>query len=261
MTPCLSSTFIESRLGRILPLVLGLTLIAALLPLEPTLLDERSGEDMLATLPIVMMLAASVAEDYRAAVAKLAEKRGELATRPPRDRLTEARSVLLTAFDEQLFPAWEGTPWDFYGTTQTPREGHIACGYFVSTLLRDAGLKVERVKLAQQASEKIVKTLASEPEIQRFRNAAAADIVKAVREKHGPGLFVVGMDYHVGLLRLTADDALLCHSAVLEPRSATCEKAETSPGFVSSYHVIGPALNDARLGDWLAQRDVPTQAK
>jgi len=34
---------------------------------------------------------------------------------------------------EEIFPAWSGTPWDFNGISQTPGEGEIACGYFVSS--------------------------------------------------------------------------------------------------------------------------------
>jgi hypothetical protein len=209
-----------------------------------------------------LLLAVSPAEQYRTAVDALARQRVELASlegaaSPTSNRGTKpARAALLAAFDASLFPAWEGTPWDFYGTTETPGEGKIACGYYVTTLLRDAGFKIDRVKLAQQASERIVKTFAAEADIQRFRDVSPADVVKRVRLKHGPGLYLVGMDYHVGLLRVTESDAKLCHSAVLTPSYATCEKAEASPGMISSYHVVGPVLSDERVADWLAGRDV-----
>jgi hypothetical protein len=209
---------------------------------------------MALALPLLLVLSAP----YPQSIAKLAETRGALAASPSKARVAKARAALLEAFDRDFFPAWEGTPWDFYGTSETPREGKIACGYYVSTLLRDAGFKVERVKLAQQASEKIVKTFAAPSEIQRFRNVDPAEVVKQVRARHGPGLYIVGLDYHAGLLRLTADAAFFCHAAVLGDAKATCEKAETSPGMVSSYHVIGPALSDARIADWLAQREVLT---
>jgi hypothetical protein len=66
------------------------------------------------------------------------------------------------------------------------------------------------------------------------------------------------MDFHVGLLRLTKGKAQLCHSAVLEPKHATCQDAVTSPGMISRYHVVGPALSDARVRDWLKGVEVPT---
>ena len=65
--------------------------------------------------------------------------------------IAEARTVLTRSIYNDLLPAWYGTPWDFNGTSEVPQQGKIACGYFVSTILRDAGWKVERVRLAQQA--------------------------------------------------------------------------------------------------------------
>ena len=58
--------------------------------------------------------------------------------------ITTARAYLLTTIDAQ-FEHWKGTPWDFNGTTRTPGEGAIACGYFVTTVLEQAGFKIERV--------------------------------------------------------------------------------------------------------------------
>lgn len=202
--------------------------------------------------------ASPLAERYAQATRALEATRLKLARGPRATAHAAARQALLTALDQELFPAWEGTPWDFYGTTETPGEGTIACGYYVTTVLRDAGFRIERTHLAQQASEWIVKTLAGERDIQRFRRADLAELIRAVRKKHGEGLFVVGMDLHVGLLRLTESQALLCHAAVLEPRHAVCEDAVSSPGMVSNYHVVGPVLNSARLDDWLSGRAVPS---
>ena len=202
---------------------------------------------------------------YRDALALLERTRAALLAeweQAPRARrpqvVARSRDALLAAFEDTLFPAWEGTPWEFYGTSEVPGEGTIACGYYVSTLLRDAGLRVQRVELARQASEHIVRTLAAAPDILRFRDAEPGALLEEVRRRHGEGLFVVGMDYHVAFLRLDAEGARLCHSAVLEPRHATCEPAATSPGFVSRYHVVGPALSDAVVLRWLQGQALPT---
>ncbi|RYD70663.1 MAG: hypothetical protein EOP53_25020, partial [Sphingobacteriales bacterium] len=45
---------------------------------------------------------------------------------------------------------WDGTVWDFNGTTRKPGEGSIACGYFITTILEDIGLKISRIKMAQE---------------------------------------------------------------------------------------------------------------
>lgn len=202
---------------------------------------------------------------YAASVERLARRRVELASEHARARtadaraevLSRAREALLSAIDGELFPAWLGTPWEFHGTTETPGEGAIACGYFVSTVLRDAGLRVERVRLAQQASELIVKTLSPSSEILRFRNRRIEEVLAAVRER-GDGLYVVGLDFHVAFLRIAGDRAELCHSSVFEPVAVVCEPAAEAQGMVSRYHVVGRLFTDRQLLDWLGERPIAT---
>ena len=113
--------------------------------------------------------------------------------------IVSARTLFVSAIEQQINPFWYGTDWDFYGTTQVPKEGKIACGYFVTTVLRDVGLRVNRVSLAQQASENIIKSLVIAPNIKRFRNVTIEKFVADVKT-FGAGLYVVGLDNHVGFL-------------------------------------------------------------
>ena len=56
-------------------------------------------------------------------------------------------------FDDRLtaiHDEWMGTPWDFSGTSQVPRKGSIACGYFVSTV----GLDEEKIRQYIRDQEK-----------------------------------------------------------------------------------------------------------
>ncbi len=202
---------------------------------------------------------------YASAVSALATQRARLAAEYQRAKpaqrqaiLARARATILEAFDRDLIPAWFGTGWEFYGTSETPGQGTIACGYLVSTVLRDAGLKVERVRLAQQASENIVRSLTPAAGVLRFTHRSNAEVVAGVRP-HGDGLYVVGLDYHVGFLRLAGDSARFCHSSFLGTRVVVCEDAATSEGMLSTLHVVGDALNDARILDWLFQRAIPTR--
>jgi hypothetical protein len=97
---------------------------------------------------------------YSEVLQSIEEKRLELATRyrqsqtnPQRAEVVgEAREVLFNAIRDDLLPQWSGTPWDFNGTTEIPGEGKIACGYFVTTILRDAGFKVQRAKMVNFGS-------------------------------------------------------------------------------------------------------------
>ena len=51
---------------------------------------------------------------------------------------------------------WVETKWDFNGVSRVSRQGSIACGYFVTTVLEDIGFKLNRIKLSQQASSVMI---------------------------------------------------------------------------------------------------------
>jgi hypothetical protein len=164
-----------------------------------------------------------------------------------------ARAELLTAVRE-LVPPWFGTPWDYSGTTEVPGEGEIACGYFVSTVLRDAGLRVDRVKLAQQASALIAKTFAG-PDVTWFRTRDLEQVL-ALPEGSPQDLWIVGLDYHVGLLVEHEGQTSFCHSAARG--EVLCEDPRTSEAFVSRVHALGPVLTDRAIDAWLDGALLPT---
>ena len=63
--------------------------------------------------------------------------------------LNLTKQLIISAICDSLTPYWYGTPWEFYGQTEIPQNGSVACGYFVSTLLKHAGFRVERVRMAE----------------------------------------------------------------------------------------------------------------
>lgn len=153
---------------------------------------------------------------------------------------------------KNLFPYWYGTPWDFNGTTQTPGQGEIACGYFVTTLLRDAGVDLQRVKLAQQASSLIIKTLQHGKSGKWYRTSASDFLSKM---KGMPkGLYLVGLDIHVGFLHHTDDGIWFVHASYDSPVEVVREKAATSNVFhASGLFVLGKLTvgNDWLVEQWL----------
>ena len=208
---------------------------------------------------VVLLLAiAHATQPYAGEKATLAKTRAELAaaerTEAVRDR---ARDLLTDTVRDGLIPPWVGTEWDFYGTSQTPGSGQIACGYFVSTILRDAGFGVERVKLAQQASEYIVKTFSEDASIRRFRTGDEQAVVDAVLAEP-EGIYVVGLDFHVGFLIRRDQTVEFCHSTYLDRAGVVCEDPVSSPAFASEYHVVGPVLEDAVIDAWLDQKPLAT---
>ncbi len=172
--------------------------------------------------------------------------------------LEATRQHILENIENQLYPYWKGTRWAYSGTTEMPRQGKIACGYFVSTILRDAGFEVERVKLAQQASEKIVKTFADEKDIQRFRHKPIKSFVKSVIGM-GDGLYIVGLDTHVGLMLVKNGKAQFIHSAKSLRSGIQAENPLKSKVLKKSkYRIVGKALPDKMLLKWLQGKVVET---
>jgi len=181
----------------------------------------------------------------------LAARWAKARTETERKRLRLAAKTALTgAMVDGLMPAWEGTAWNFHGTTTTPGSGTIACGYYVTTILEHAGFQVERARLAQQPSERIVKTLAPASDVWRFRKGDRAEVLAKVRAE-GDGIYVVGLDNHVGFLVERAGSATrFCHASY-DPPEARCEDASKAKTFASNYHVVGRVLQDTSLERWI----------
>lgn len=182
--------------------------------------------------------------------AALKARRLELARQDTPGVLDDAHDAVFEAVRGALLPAWFGTPWDFNGTSAEPGEGQIACGYLVSTVLQHAGFRLERYKLAQQASEHIVRTFAPPPSLTWARSR---DGVEAALPRDG--LYVVGLDHHVGFLSRETLGGVphveFCHSSYVGTVAVTCEPLSASPGFASNAYVIGELLTDTNLRTWL----------
>ena len=115
----------------------------------------------------------------------------------------DARVILEHTLPEMM-RCWLGTPWDFNGTASKPGGGRIACGYFVATVLRDAGFQVDRYQLAQQPSGNILRSFLEKDDcvltVGKPYEAFAADV-----EKAEPGIYLVGLDTHVAFLVVGAE--------------------------------------------------------
>jgi len=210
----------------------------------------------------IAILVSLVGADYDDARARLQARQVELSRRYQNaedrvDAILAARREVERAVVEELLPAWLGTTWDFYGTSQVPGEGTIACGYLVSTVLEHAGFAVERVHMAQQASEYIIRSLAPERVIHRFRHGDTTRVVAAVRGL-GNGVYLIGLDYHVGFLVVAGDEVTFCHSSYLPPGVAVCAPAATDPAMESGYHVVGRLFEEGMMRAWLTGKAIPT---
>lgn len=151
----------------------------------------------------------------------------------------------------QLAPAWYGTPWDFNGTSEIPQEGSIACGYFVTTILRDAGYPIQRVKLAQCASEQMIRQLTSQRAY--FNQVSFEAFIQAMLSK-GKSLSVIGLDNHTGFIYVDGKKVWFIHSSFVGT-GRVCSEDASQCGILkgSAYKVVGFISQDAQfIQRWMA---------
>lgn len=190
-------------------------------------------------------------DDLKAALQAERDALREVYDADPVEGLRAARETLEQGIEE-LLPHWEGTAWAMNGTTEVPGQGRIACGYLVSTVLRDAGIPVDRVKLAQQASENILSTVVEEPGVSRYWRRPIDEVL---RDTTAEGVYVVGLDTHVGLLVVRDEEPIFCHAS--RTLRVVCEDATVAKALHSRYLVLG-RLSDRAVEAWLTGVALPT---
>ncbi len=210
-------------------------------------------------IPMALASLLAAPPSYPELLASIRARRAELAaahatSARPDTVLVAARAFLLTAIDAQ-FEAWKGTRWDFNGTTRTPRQGAIACGYFVTTVLQDAGFVLPRIRWAQLAAEPMIRKMA--PASKGFRDRPVREVEHWLLGQ-GDGLYAVGLDNHVGFVRVPDGEALFVHSSYYRPSIGVM--AETlhgeNPFAHARYRFIGRLLDDRMVVAWLEGRDL-----
>ncbi|MGJ8672065.1 hypothetical protein [Rubritalea sp.] len=169
--------------------------------------------------------------------------------------LAESRELLDTVTPEMM-RCWLGTPWDFNGYCEKPGEGKIACGYFVSTIMRDAGFKLNRIKLSQQPSQTILGAfvprekmkIRTEMDFNAFWNMVLG------MEK---GIYIIGLDKHVGFIVHDGSQLHSIHSSGSVPWCVVDDTRENAGSIQrSKYRVIGniTAQKDT-LEKWLLDKE------
>lgn len=175
------------------------------------------------------------------------------------DLLHEAETSLLKTVQTDLIPSWYNMEWDFNGHSQIPQQGKIACGYFVTTILRDAGYNMDRVSLARQPSSHIIKSLVDKKYVKAYSNTPIEKFVASVKS-WGEGLYIVGLDIHVGFLLYQDKKLRFIHSSYLPPETVIGEVAEDSKILISSkYRVVGKLLpNPELMRKWINGEKIET---
>jgi len=155
---------------------------------------------------------------------------------------------------DKIIPYWYGTPWSFEGHTALPNQGEIACGYFVSTTLRDMGLKLNRYKLAQKSPIDEARILSCGSDIHTVEQESTEKAFEEINRMATEGLYFIGFDTgHVGYLLKRNGQLFLIHSNYLLPRSVCIEPFEDSRVFksFSKFHLVAISNNDVLIQHWL----------
>lgn len=79
-------------------------------------------------------------------------------------------------------------------------------------------------------------------------------VVKDYIEASGPGLYIVGLDTHVGFVLNREGELSFVHSSYYDPpRSVIKEQIDgRNPLADSNYRVVGKILGDEMMRKWLA---------
>ncbi len=234
---------------------------------------------MLATLamPAAPVLATPEAFDaaaYRDVLAQIVSRRTELGARYAASRGTRARAALrsearqyvVEALVSQVFPAWMGMPSGGgpQATASLPHQPgmYISCSYFLTAALQNAGLVLEsRARFAQAPAAWIERALLPpDGQIHRYGNLPADELERKLVGL-GDGLYVVGLDIHVGFIVVRDGHAWFVHSSYTPPGTVVNEPIVSSMAIALSRHKgywVSPLFQDDRIIEmWLRRQPVP----
>lgn len=203
-------------------------------------------------------------ERYEVLKGELKQWRGELVNRYRMARSPEQKAavehdarVMLELIMPEMMRCWLGTGYDFNGVAERPGEGKIACGYYVSTLIRDAGFKVNRYTLAQQASQNILRTFTEKENCLLRVGEKYASYVDWV-ETLEPGIYIIGLDTHVGFVVIEKDGMKFLHSSGIDKAGVVEELRDEALAIKwSNWRMLGHFTTDPNvIRIWLAGENV-----
>ncbi len=152
---------------------------------------------------------------------------------------------------------WYATPYDYNGMSETPRSGEIACGYLISTIMKHAGFRVGRIKLAQQRATNVIYSLCRLSSINSYNRI---DELKEYLILEGEGIYLVGLDSHIGSIEYTNGEMFFTHASPLAPQSVVQERLDDSLALtVTTEYVVGK-LSDNRdlMRKWMENEVILT---
>ncbi len=152
---------------------------------------------------------------------------------PLSEKSEEITNFWVRSIGIELYSHWKNTPWDFNGTANRPEGGAIACGYFVTTILRDMDYKLDRNKLAICASSVMMKALTPFQKIKNISSLSYTDFNDTL-SKWGKGVYIIGLDFHTGFIINDGLDNWFIHSNYIKRKGVSKELVLNSSALRSS---------------------------
>lgn len=171
-------------------------------------------------------------------------------TEAGRDRVRRAaRAAILGRIDREIWPARMGTPWS-----------ELGCSGFVAATLSDAGFALaDRERFVRAHALEIQRALAPrDDQVHRFRDIDADRLAAAIG-RLGDGLYLIGMRYHIGFVRVRDGGVTLVHSGRDGTAVVRSEPLELAPVVIRSRpsgYWVTPALPDDLIDRWLLGKKV-----
>lgn len=172
-------------------------------------------------------------------------------TKTTAEKIHEAQSLFSKQLVDSIFQYWYGTTWDFNGHTDIPRQGDVACGYFISTTLKHLGLPLNRFRIAQQASAVIVNKLCLPSSIKTYSSQERLfNYLETIKDYE---VLILGLEYHVAFVVKLDGVNYLIHSDFANRRGVVKEKLKNAQAIaISNIYVIGNLTNnEALLKKWI----------
>jgi hypothetical protein len=164
-------------------------------------------------------------------------------------------SNLFTSFlVDRIIPHWLGTPWSFEGHTSIPGSGEIACGYFVSTTLKDVGFDLDRYKFAQQLPIYEAKTLALGKPLLEINSNSTNERIATLRDTLKEGIYFIGFDQsHVGYIQKKNGELFVIHSNYIRSEGVVIERIKDSKVFsyYTRIYIMDISRNAALMKKWV----------
>ncbi len=185
----------------------------------------------------------------------------------------EAKALLIRSIVDEIVPAWLGMPWTMAviddglkpNAAYPFEEGKgVSCSWFVVSVLRNAGVRfVNPRDFAGTISIHFQWAMTPRKrDIHRYHGVTPKKLKQKLKTL-GDGLYIVGLNCHIGFLHVAGDRVDFLHSSYIDPQEVVVEPVERSPAIEMSEdagYVVSPLFQDRRLIDfWLSGTRIPFQ--